>query len=286
MKDHYLKNIPLFSSLTSGDFEELAKLMITRSYPAHHTLFWMHERGTHLYIIDEGNIEISYTNEEGEEVSLAVLGKGSFFGEISLLDGEPHSATARTMGPATLFTIDRETFHHYLNKHPQLAFTLLKVLTKRLRSSTMKMPKLININQQLEAQRTPIQKSVDAIVKILTHGYFLALYILFIASWIVFQVIAYHNRTNEQVSFTDHPPDFPDLSFFIALTSFLLTILILNSQRRQSENDRIQADIEYQINLKAQMEVMKLQLKMDQLLEELNMMKTKLGGDDKIKSGI
>ncbi|MBD0376417.1 MAG: DUF1003 domain-containing protein [Flavisolibacter sp.] len=60
------------------------------------------------------------------------------------------------------------------------------------------------------------------------------------------------------------------MGFLITLTSFLLTILILNSQRRQAENDRIRGEIEYQVNLKAQAEVMKLQLKMDQLIQSIS----------------
>src|SRR3954464_12619773 len=102
MNIEQLKAIPLFASLPGVDLEELSKSLETHTYPAHHTLFWMNERGNHLYIIAEGTVEISYTNEEGEEVSLGVLGSGSFFGEISLLDGEPHSATARTRGEATM----------------------------------------------------------------------------------------------------------------------------------------------------------------------------------------
>src|SRR5947209_6084751 len=105
-----LKEIPLFSSLSTEDLGQLAPLLESHTHPAHHTLFWMNERGRCLYIITEGNVEISYTNEEGEEVSLAVLGRGAFFGELSLLDGEPHSATARTGVPTRLLTLDRETF--------------------------------------------------------------------------------------------------------------------------------------------------------------------------------
>jgi uncharacterized membrane protein len=80
-------------------------------------------------------------------------------------------------------------------------------------------------------------------------------------------------RSHNNVNFSDTPPTFFVLGFILTLTSFLFTILVLTSQRGLAEYDRIQSEIEYQVNLKAQSEVMRLQLKMDEvlkLLEEKN----------------
>ena len=91
--------------------------------------------------------------------------------------------------------------------------------------------------------------------------------------WIVFQTWYYQKIHNTEISFTDSPPTFFFLGFILTLTSFLLTVLVLTSQRGLAEQDRIRAEIEYQVNLKAQAEIMRLQLKMDQvlkLLEEKN----------------
>ena len=63
----------------------------------------------------------------------------------------------------------------------------------------------------------------------------------------------------------DSPPTFAILAFLISLESMLMTLFILNSQNRQSERDRIKADLEYQVNLKAQFEVMQLHSKIDRL---------------------
>ena len=70
-------------------------------------------------------------------------------------------------------------------------------------------------------------------------------------------------------SFTDCPPAFFILGFILTLSSFLFTILVLTSQRGIAEQDRVQAEIEYQVNLKAQAEVMRLHLKMDEVLKKL-----------------
>ena len=79
------------------------------------------------------------------------------------------------------------------------------------------------------------------------------------------------------ISFADNPPTFFFLGFILTLSSFLFTILVLTSQRGLAEQDRIRAAIEYQVNLKAQTEVMRLQLKMDEVLKLLEE-KNKQGG--------
>jgi CRP/FNR family transcriptional regulator, cyclic AMP receptor protein len=81
-------------------------------------------------------------------------------------------------------------------------------------------------------------------------------------SWLYF-------RHHDRISFADNPPAFSLLEFILSITSFLFTILVLTSQRGLAEHDRVRSEIEYQVNLKAQSEVMRLQLKMDEVLKLL-----------------
>lgn len=267
MNINLLKNIPLFSSLDNDSLSELAGYLEKHTYPPFHTIFWMNERGENLYIIQSGRVAISYTDEQGREIELNTLRPGSFFGELSLIDGGPHTATARTIGETVLLTLDRATFYHFLHKHSDLAYTLLEVLSLRLRNSTERMRQVVNVNEQLEAKSSPFQHFIDRLAKALTSSLFVTLYILFIIGWIIAQVLYYKATQHLPISFLDRPPTFYILGFLITLTSFVLTVLILNSQRRQAEHDRIRGEIEYQVNVKSQTEVMKLQLKMDELIQ-------------------
>ena len=83
----------------------------------------------------------------------------------------------------------------------------------------------------------------------------------------VFTIVALTKKTD--MSLLDAPPTFAILAFLISLESMLMTLFILNSQNRQSERDRIKADFEYQVNLKAQFEVMQLHNKIDRLAETI-----------------
>jgi CRP-like cAMP-binding protein len=280
MNENILKKIPLFSALNNKGFAELAVYLKKETYPPHHTIFWMDENGDHLYIVLNGKVHIGYTDENGKEITLNMLGPGSFFGELSLIDGGLHSATARTMHETVLLTLDRDSFYSFLNTHPQVCYTLLEVLTARLRNITLKMSGVVNSNEQLEAKRSTFQHFIDNLAKALTSGVFLTLYILFILGWISVQALLWKKTHPGPISFSDQPPTFFILGFLITLTSFLLTVLILNSQRREAENDRIRGEIEYRVNLKSQAEVMKMQLKIDRLVELITELRNEESPDD------
>src|ERR1700712_3773064 len=156
-----LKKISLFASLESADLAELATYLKRRSCKANHTIFWMEEKGDHLYIIESGKVQISYNDESGRENTLAALGPGAFFGELSLIDGGTHTATARTLSDTVLLTLDQSSFYLFLDKHPQLSHTLLYTLATRLRSSTSMLRGVVNINEELEAKSSPFQHFID-----------------------------------------------------------------------------------------------------------------------------
>src|SRR5258705_7056940 len=132
-----LREILWFATLTRGELEDLLEQLKKEKYPPHTVIFWMDEPGNKLYVIEKGEVRISYTNKDGKELVLGVQGEGTFFGELSLLDGGPHTATVQTIKETTVLTINRATFYSYLDKHPQFSRTLLAVLVDRLRTTSV-----------------------------------------------------------------------------------------------------------------------------------------------------
>lgn len=279
MDTDFLKKIPLFADLNDNDLDELASSLNRITVAANEHIFWMDELGDRLFIIQSGHVQISYTDEKGEDVALSRLKPGDFFGELSLIDGGPHTASARTLTETVLLTLDRSSFYLFMEKHPRICHTLLDVLSKRLRTNTVKLRGIVNVNEQLEEYRSPFRQFLDRLARLVTSATFFSFCALFIVIWIAVHVYLYKKQEHEAISFIDKPPTFFFLGFIFTLTSFLLTVLILSSQRRQAESDRIRGDIEYQVNLKSQAEVMKLQLKMDKVIQQLN----ELSGKDSLE---
>lgn len=262
MDKDLLRNIPLFAKLSENCREALAGQMHSRTIAANQPIFWIGENGEDMFIVQNGQVRLSYPDESGAEVTIGVVGPGAFFGELSLLDGGPRTATAWATTDATVLALDRKGFYEFLDHNPEAAAHMVAVLGHRLRQSMSKLRGLRNINEEVDQCVTHLQRIVDKAAAIGASGWFLVGNILFIITWIAAQII----RFNERIDFTDKPPTFFWLGFMITLEAILLTMFVLNSQKRQAERDRIRGDLEYQVNLKAQVEVMQLHQKMDRLL--------------------
>jgi uncharacterized membrane protein len=273
-----LRSIPLFAKLPATDRSALATLLRPRSFAANEPVFWIGERGEDMFIVQHGNVRLSYTDDAGHDVTLAQVGPGSFFGELSILDGGPRTATARTLTESTLLTLDRRGFYDFIEKHPAAALHIIATLGHRQRENLDRLRGVGNVNEQVEQQTTPLQRLVDKAAAVGASGKFLLAVSCFILAWIVAQTAAALKYRGDKILFPfDDPPTFFWLGFMVTVVSFLLTIFVLNSQRRQAERDRIRADMEYQVNLKAQLEIMQLHQKMDRLTGLLE--KAQRGGD-------
>ena len=267
-----LRNIPLFAQLSEQDRRDLAGMMESRTYAAYQPVFWIGEKGEELFVVQHGKVRLSYPDEDGHEVTVAVLGPGQFFGEISLLDGGPRTATARTETDAGMMALNRQTFYRFLERHPSAAIHMVAVLSQRQREAMTKLRQVRNVNEEVEQRMTPFQRVVDRGASAAASVPFLLFNLIFIAAWITFHSLTYgaaraKNPSLPPVFFNDTPPTFFWLSIIIALESIMLTIFVLNSQRRSAERDRIRAELEYQVNLKAQHDVTQLHQKVDRLQE-------------------
>src|SRR4051794_22369257 len=120
MNKDFLKKIPLFFELDETDIDELAGYVKRNVVDPQKPIFWMDEFGDTLFIIESGQVTISYTDEKGKDVTMAILKSGDFFGELSLIDGGPHTGTARATTETILYTLDRTTFYRFLDKHPTI----------------------------------------------------------------------------------------------------------------------------------------------------------------------
>jgi len=129
----FIKQIPLFAPLSPGDQERLAMLMGRRSLCKGDFLFHKGDEGTALYIISRGLIKIALPTKSGDEVILAMLSDGDFFGEMALLDGLPRSADATAMEDTHLYVLDRTDFLSFLNHNEHAVLAIIQILSIRLR---------------------------------------------------------------------------------------------------------------------------------------------------------
>jgi CRP/FNR family transcriptional regulator/CRP/FNR family cyclic AMP-dependent transcriptional regulator len=130
-----LRRIDLFADLTDREADTVLELMREKSVGRGATVFHQHDSGGGLYLILAGQVKITRTGRDGRDVTVAVLDEGNFFGEMSLLDGQPRSASATALQATRLLVLDREHFQRHVLAQPRIVAKLLRELSKRLRGA-------------------------------------------------------------------------------------------------------------------------------------------------------
>lgn len=129
----FLKKVPLFSELDEGELHQLASVVREQHYRRHTTIVHVDDPGSALYILKSGLVKITIEDQHGDEMILRILYPTDFFGEMSLLDGMPRSATVTAQEPSEVLTIAREHFLHIIEQSPKILLKMTTVLSKRLR---------------------------------------------------------------------------------------------------------------------------------------------------------
>jgi uncharacterized membrane protein len=277
MEKTLLQNIPLFAKLPPEHLEELAGMLKQHEFKAAQPIFWVGDKGCDFYIIQVGRVAVTCPDEHGKEITLAELGAGHFFGELSLLDGGPRTATARAASDTILLSLDRDAFMNFLNHRPMAAGYIVSVLGARQRETLEKLRGVANLNTIIEERATPWQRIADVIAAVSASQVFVMLHMVWFGAWMIYNWVK-----------GDKAPDpypFGLLTMIVSLEAIFLSIFVLISQNRSGEKDRIRADLDYQVNLKAQHEIMQLHEKMDQLGERLDSVTTRVTDDSKDSDG-
>jgi len=127
----FLKNVPLFSSMAPAELSQLAGIAEEVVYSADTPIITQGEHGEAMFLIVEGNIKIHIGEDQ-----LAQLTVQDYFGEMSILDGEPRSASATAISDCLLLRIKQDDFHYILSQRFDVALNIIQTLTRRLRSAS------------------------------------------------------------------------------------------------------------------------------------------------------
>ncbi len=128
-----LRVIPMFSGVSTEVLTLIASLLIERRFPKHKTIVEEGAPGDYMYIISEGRVKVTKLSGDGREKILELLEVGDFFGEMSLFDEAPRSASVKAMSDVRILALARNDFLRLLSRSPDLALSVIQELTRRLR---------------------------------------------------------------------------------------------------------------------------------------------------------
>ncbi len=258
-----LKEVPLFALLDDQERQILAERVETMKFPKGTTIFNTGDPGDAMYVVAEGSVEVFLKTKTGESVVLESPEHGDFFGEISLLDEGPRTASAIAKTDVIALEVDREDLNELFRLKPAAALDLLAATGRRLRANTMIIRNAAtrNANEVEEDKRSTVMRVADWIANFSGSLTFLFIHIGIFAFWLGW------NTLLPAKAFDAYPYGF--LTLVVSLEAIILSVFVLLSQNRQIEKDKYRSDIEYDVNLKAEMQIAHMHEKVDGLYAEM-----------------
>src|SRR3989442_4166543 len=267
-----LARVPLFKRLEPHELEKLAEEIDQVDYKAGEVIFNEHDHGDALYVVEEGSVRIWVTDEDLNEVTLAELQPGQFFGELAVLDRGERSSSATAITDTHLHRLSSDDFQKFLIEHADCAIDVICEIGARMRQTNLLVSQRVsrNINREMEEKATIGHRIADKVASFGGSWTFIIIYMSFLIAWMAFNtfVLIHYSPGYTGAQFDPYP--YILLNLMLSMTAALQAPIIMMSQNRAAEKDRLAAEQDFKVNLKSEL-----------MLEEL--MRKSRGRDDQIE---
>jgi len=270
-----LAHVPLFKRLEADELERLAQEIDQVNYKAGETIFNEHDRGDALYILEEGSVRIWVYDEDVKPVTLAELKPGDFFGELAVLDQGERSSSATAITDIHLHRLSSEDFQKFLIEHPDASIDVICEIAQRMRQTNLLVSQRAsrNINVEMEERATIGQRIADKVASFGGSWTFIIIYLSFLVGWMSFNtfVLVHYGTGPDGKQFDPYP--YILLNLMLSMTAALQAPIIMMSQNRAAEKDRLAAEQDFKVNLKSELmleELIRKQRERDAQMDNLN----------------
>ncbi len=245
-----LAEIPLFSTMDDEERRQLRAIMRERSFQPGQVVMAASDPEASFFIVEQGEMEVWLTDTDGKKVVLEVLGPGKVYGNLFAFDEKIRSASATTSGELVTLALSREVFFDFLRRRPDTAIDVLVELGQRLKDTDAILRTRVsrNANEEHDETISPGQRVADLIADFSGSLAFLLINLAVFVFWIL------ANTVGPAIWHYD-PYPFQFLTMAVSLEAIFLSIFVLISQNRQAAKDRIKADLDYQVNVKTELEL-------------------------------
>ncbi len=250
MSVELLRSIPLFEGLADDDVRVLASSVTQKPFKAGQLIFNLGDAGTEMYIVADGHVNIHLPGDASRRVSLKDISRGEYFGELALFDDKPRSASALATTDAVLLELTRDTLSSYLERRPRAAMAILRTMAERLRETNMLLSERAakNVVKELEENLSWRDRLADKVAELNGSWAFILGLIALTLAWTIINA----------PGMLKEPFDAFPYVFFNLLLAILVALqgpLIVMSQNRQTLKDRAQAETDFKVNLKNEVNI-------------------------------
>jgi len=260
-----LRHVPLFEKLDDEELSILAQQVELRKFSARQRIYKMGEPGERGYLMICGKVRVFTVDEDQQEVVIDEPGHGDFFGFAAMLDQIPHQTTAIALEEeTTCIEVDRNDIATLLQRKPMAGMDMLAVLGRQFHASQqlVRMRAARNPNQVIEEKTTRGQRIADAVAAFGGSWMFINSFL------IVLVVYSSINIFLGQKAWDPYP--FILLNLFLSMLAALQAPIIMMSQNRQDQKDRVRSELDFDVNRRAEEEIKGLSRRLNLIADKVD----------------
>lgn len=255
-------DVPLFSMLDADERRILAQQVSARTFAAGEIIFKTDDPGIRAYLVQYGRVNVTITDILQEDVIVDVVEAGGLLGMSSLLAGGDHLTTAVAVEDTCAIEIDRQDISTLLQQKPLAGLDMMTMIEKQLRATHQLMRTRVSRNPNIEFEETETmgERLADAVARFGGSWKFVTFFAL---------VLIVYTAINRTIPKPWDPYPFILLNLFLSMLAAIQAPIIMMSQNRQDTKDRLRSELDYRVNLKAELEIEELLLRLGKIEQRL-----------------
>jgi uncharacterized membrane protein len=274
-----LRSVSFFELLDHADLEELAGSLVERNFKAGELVIEKGEAGNEMYIVASGHLNIHIPGEESRRISLRDITRGECFGELAVFDRQPRAASVVATTDAVLLELSGHTLTSFLERRPHATIPILRKITGDLRWTTALLTDRVTKNavREVEQRLSWGDRVADRVAALNGSWSFIFGLLGAVVAWMIVNSVAMLAR----------PFDGYPYVFFNLVLAILVAIqgpLIVMSQNRQALRERAQADTDFRVNLKNEVNIETILAELGEMRSEVNRRLEALEGPPRAES--
>jgi len=259
-----LKAVPLFALLDDEETAVLAGQVEHKRFAARERVYKIGDPGGPAYVMLSGKVRVTTIDRDQQDVVVDEPVKGQFFGFASMLEGTPHQTTAVAIEETECIEVSRDDIMTLLQSKPLAGMDLLTTLGRQIHSSQelVRIRASRNPNEIIEAQETLGERIADSVARFGGSWTFLIL------CGVVLILYTAINITLDKKAWDPYP--FILLNLFLSMLAAIQAPVIMMSQNRQDTKDRLRGELDFDVNRRAEAEIIALTRKLNLLDEKVD----------------